>query len=154
MPNPGGHQTLQITFPREEDLHDIIEIMRPLRIRNIISNTPHLRHIMQEASVYGNRRSYWQGDGPIPHDKIDEVIVPKLVCLGNFRWILYPCVYGPEVVRNANIQVISELFKKIPGAKVTFPHESPANSYLRSRVNIYAGTDPGSKEARLGDVAR
>ena len=139
MPNPGGHQTFQITFPREDDLHDIVEIMRPLRIKNIIPNVPHLRHIMQEASVYGDRKFFWDGDGPIPHDRIDDVIVPKM-WMGNFRWILYICVYGPEPIRNANIQVIRDEFYKIPGAKLTFPEETPPESYLRSRVKIYSGT--------------
>ncbi|PVH84064.1 vanillyl alcohol oxidase [Cadophora sp. DSE1049] len=138
MPNPKGHQTFQITFEKENDLHEIVETIRPLRIRNIIPNVPHLRHIMQEASVYGDRKSFWDGDGPIPHDKIDEIVVPKM-WMGNFRWILYLCVYGPEVIRKAHIDVIREEFYKIPGAKLTFPEDTPANSYLRSRVNIYAG---------------
>jgi len=138
MPNPKGHQTFQITFEKEDDLYEIVETIRPLRIRNIIPNVPHLRHIMQEASVYGDRKSFWDGDGPIPHDMIDEIVVPKM-WMGNFRWILYLCVYGPEVIRKAHIDVIREEFYKIPGAKLTFPDDTPSNSYLRSRVNIYAG---------------
>lgn len=138
MPNPKGHQTFQITFQKEDDLHEIIETIRPLRIRNIIPNVPHLRHIMQEASVYGDRKSFWDGEGPIPHDRIDELVSPKL-WMGSFRWILYICVYGPAVIRNAHIEVIREEFYKIPGAKIMFPEETPPNSYLNSRVNIYAG---------------
>ncbi|KAH6720534.1 glycolate oxidase [Leptodontidium sp. MPI-SDFR-AT-0119] len=138
MPNPKGHQTFQITFEKEDDLYEIVETIRPLRIRNIIPNVPLLRHIMQEATVYGNRKSFWDGDGPIPHDKIDEIVVPKM-WMGNFRWILYICVYGPEVIRKAHIDVIREEFYKIQGAKLTFPEDTPANSYLRSRVNLYAG---------------
>ncbi|KAL2428743.1 Vanillyl-alcohol oxidase [Exophiala dermatitidis] len=134
-----GHQTFQITFPREDDLYDIVEIMRPLKIKNIIPNVPHLRHIVQEASIYGDRKTYWQGDGPIPHDKIEELIVPKFSWVGSFRWILYICVYGPEPIRKANIEVISQEFSKIPGARVMFPEETPENSYLRSRVKIYSG---------------
>lgn len=140
MPDPGGHQTFQITFQREEDLHDIVEIMRPLKINNIIPNVPHLRHIVQESSIYGDRKSYWDGEGPIPHDKIDELIAPKFSWVGNFRWILYLCVYGPESLRKANIEVITSEFSKIPGARVMFPEETPENSYLRSRVRIYSGT--------------
>ncbi|KAJ4537463.1 hypothetical protein HRR83_002688 [Exophiala dermatitidis] len=140
MPDPGGHQTFQITFPREEDLYDIVEIMRPLKIKNIIPNVPHLRHIVQEASIYGDRKTYWQGQGPIPHDKIEELIVPKFSWVGSFRWILYICVYGPEPIRKANIEVISQEFSKIPGARVMFPEETPEYSYLRSRVKIYSGT--------------
>src|SRR6187402_2531879 len=134
MPNPKGHQTFQITFEKEEDLYEIVETIRPLRIRNIIPNVPHLRHIMQEASVYGDRKSFWDGDGPIPHDRIDDIVVPKM-WMGKFRWTLYICVYGPEVIRNAHIEVIREQFYKIPGAKLTFPEDTPQNSYLRSRVN-------------------
>jgi hypothetical protein len=139
MPDPGGHQTLQITFPREEDLYQIVEILRPLKVNNTISNVPHLRHIMQEASVYGDRKSFWPANGPIPHDRIDDVIVPKL-WMGNFRWILYLCVYGTEPVRSANIQVIKGAFYQIPGAKLTYPEDTPPESYLRSRVKIYSGT--------------
>lgn len=32
MPNPGGYQSYLITFPREEDLHRAVEIIRPLRV--------------------------------------------------------------------------------------------------------------------------
>ncbi|KAK5674332.1 hypothetical protein LTS10_012916 [Elasticomyces elasticus] len=138
MPDPGGHQTFQITFPYEEDLHDIVEIMRPLRIRNIISNTPHLRHIMQEASVYGDRASFWDGDGPIPDDRIEDILVPKLG-MGSFRWILYIGVYGEKHIRDAHIKTIQGAFYRIPGARLAYPEDTPPNSYLRSRVNIYAG---------------
>ena len=139
MPDPGGHQTLQITFPREDDLHQIVEILRPLKINNTISNVPHLRHIMQEASVYGDRKSFWDKDEPIPDDMIDDIVVPKL-WMGNFRWILYFCVYGPKAVRDGNIQVIKDAFYQIPGAKLTYPEDTPPESYLRSRVKIYSGT--------------
>jgi len=32
MPNPGGYQAYMITFPKDEDLHQIIDIIRPLRV--------------------------------------------------------------------------------------------------------------------------
>lgn len=144
MPDPGGHQTFQITFEREDDLHDIVEIMRPLRIRNVISNTPHLRHIMQEASVYGDRASFWDGDGPIPDDRIDDIIVPKLGG-HKFRWILYIGVYGPKEIREAHMKTIKDAFYKIPGAKLSLPEETAENSYLRSRVKIYSG-EPDLRE--------
>lgn len=32
MPNPGGYQSYLMTFPREEDLHQAVEIIRPLRV--------------------------------------------------------------------------------------------------------------------------
>jgi hypothetical protein len=32
MPNPGGYQSYLITLPRDEDLHQAVEIIRPLRL--------------------------------------------------------------------------------------------------------------------------
>jgi hypothetical protein len=32
MPNPGGYQAYMITFSRDEDLHQIIDTIRPLRL--------------------------------------------------------------------------------------------------------------------------
>ncbi|KAI3529091.1 vanillyl-alcohol oxidase [Colletotrichum filicis] len=32
MPNPGGYQAYMITFPREDDLSEIVDIIRPLRL--------------------------------------------------------------------------------------------------------------------------
>lgn len=94
---------------------------------------------MQEASVYGERKDFWNEDRPIPYDRIDDVIIPKIAWMGNFRWILYICVYGPPLIRDAHIHTIKEEFLRIPGSKIMFPDETPMNSYLRSRVKIYTG---------------
>jgi len=32
MPNPGGFQAYQISLPRDEDLHQAVDIIRPLRL--------------------------------------------------------------------------------------------------------------------------
>jgi hypothetical protein len=93
---------------------------------------------MQEASVHGDRKSLWPHDTPFPHNRIDDVIVPKL-WMGCFSWISYICVYGLKPMRDANLVVIRDAFYKIPGAKLMLPEETPPESYLRSRVKIYSG---------------
>lgn len=32
MPNPGGYQAYMITFPRDDDLSAIVDVIRPLRL--------------------------------------------------------------------------------------------------------------------------
>lgn len=32
MPNPGGYQAYMITIPKEEDIHQAVDIIRPLRV--------------------------------------------------------------------------------------------------------------------------
>lgn len=39
MPNPGGYQAYLITFPKEEDLHKAVDIIRPLRLVRLSPNT-------------------------------------------------------------------------------------------------------------------
>lgn len=55
MPEPEGAQVFMFPFPREENLETLVEIIRPLRIQQITGNFPHLRHVLQEAAVYGNK---------------------------------------------------------------------------------------------------
>ena len=38
MPNPGGYQSYLITFPKDEDLHKAVDIIRPLRLVSTPAN--------------------------------------------------------------------------------------------------------------------
>lgn len=51
MPNPGGYQSYMITIPREEDLKQAVDIIRPLRLSMILQNVPTIRHILLDAAV-------------------------------------------------------------------------------------------------------
>jgi hypothetical protein len=51
IPNPGGSQTYMITFPRDDDLNRIVEIMRPLRVSMVIQNVPKLDNILVSAAM-------------------------------------------------------------------------------------------------------
>lgn len=109
MPDPGGYQAYMITFPRDEDLHQIIEIMRPLRIAMILQNVPSLRHILLDAAVANNKKHYYAGDGPIPDKELDRIA--KDMKLG--RWTFYGALYGPEPVRNVLWGAIKAAFSQV-----------------------------------------
>lgn len=51
MVNPGGYQSYMITIPRDEDLHQAIEIIRPLRASMVLQNVPTVRHVLLDAAV-------------------------------------------------------------------------------------------------------
>ena len=46
MVNPGGYQSYLITLPRDDDLHQALEIIRPLRVSMVLQNVPTMRHIL------------------------------------------------------------------------------------------------------------
>lgn len=91
MPEPEGAQVFMFTFPREEDLETLVDIIRPLRIQQVIANFPHLRHVLQEAAVYGTKATYYKGKGAIPDEMIDEI--SSKLWMGKCRWLYYGCVY-------------------------------------------------------------
>ncbi|KAF4468378.1 4-cresol dehydrogenase flavo subunit [Fusarium albosuccineum] len=129
MVNPGGYQSYLITIPRDEDLHQAIEIIRPLRTSMVLQNVPTVRHILLDAAVMGNRAKYSSSDKPLNDKELDEIA--KKLNLG--RWNFYGALYGPEPIRNVMWQVVKQSFSTIPGAKFYFPEDMPGNLVLQTR---------------------
>jgi len=109
MPDPGGYQSYLITFPREEDLHQIIEIIRPLRIAMVLQNVPTLRHILIDAAVAAPKSKYYSGEGPIPRSELPKIAEK----MGLGIWNFYGALYGPEPVRKALWGAIKGAFSQV-----------------------------------------
>lgn len=95
MPNPGGYQAYMITFPKDDDLHAIMEVIRPLRAQMILQNVPTLRSILMDAAVHNNKRAYSNSDKPLTEAELDTIA--KKLSLGrwNFYGALYVCFNYP-----------------------------------------------------------
>lgn len=154
MPNPGGYQAYMITFPKDDDLHAIMEVIRPLRAQMILQNVPTLRSILMDAAVYNNKRAYSNSDKPLTEAELD--IIAKKLDLGrwNFYGALYVCLnypsaifisanlenQGPEPIRKALWGVIKEAFSTIPGAKFYSPEDrNEQYSVLKTRALTMQG---------------
>lgn len=135
MTNPGGYQAYCITIPRDQDLHAAIEIIRPLRVGMVLQNVPTLRHILLDAAVMGDRKSYSSSDQPLTDDELDGIAEK----LGLGRWNFYGALYGPPPVRHVLWSVIKGAFSSIDGAKFFFPQDAPENSVLQTRANTLQG---------------
>ncbi|KAJ4209719.1 hypothetical protein NW759_013363 [Fusarium solani] len=129
MVNPGGYQSYLITIPKDKDLHQAIEIIRPLRTSMVLQNVPTVRHILLDAAVMGNRASYTSSKKPLNDLELNEIA--KKLNLG--RWNFYGALYGPEPVRKVMWEVIKNAFSAIPGVKFYFPEDMPDNVVLQTR---------------------
>ena len=70
-----------------------IEVIRPLRVRNILENVAQLKHVAQEVALLGKPRStYYQGKGQIPIELLRKV-ASGLPC-GDCSWVFYGTTYG------------------------------------------------------------
>ncbi|KIY02775.1 uncharacterized protein Z520_01240 [Fonsecaea multimorphosa CBS 102226] len=133
-----GHQSYMITFPREEDFEQIVEIIRPLAQKRILGNIPQLRHVIQELAVMGKPRSFWySGRGQMPRDVIRDK-ASKLPC-GDCSWVFYGTQYGDPTSIAAQLKIIKAEFGKVQGSRFMLPSEVPADHYLHSRVQVCSG---------------
>jgi hypothetical protein len=55
----------------------------------VIQNVPTLRHILLDAAVYGDKKSYTSSDKPLNDEELDEIA--KKLDLG--RWNFYGAAY-------------------------------------------------------------
>ncbi|KAK4934281.1 hypothetical protein LTR10_024400 [Elasticomyces elasticus] len=125
MPDPGEHESF-------------IEIIRPLRIANILENVAQIRHSIIEVAVGGqSRKEFYDGDGAVP----DEILQKHLESspLGRCYWIYYGTNYGPKVIRQYKLDIIHKEFMKVQGAKRIDPASLPKDHYFWSRDRIASG---------------
>ncbi|RAO74057.1 uncharacterized protein BHQ10_010069 [Talaromyces amestolkiae] len=147
MPNPGGYESYLYTFPNESDLAPLVDIIRPLRIGNILENVAQLRHVVQAIAYSGKpRSSYFQGEGQMT-DELAREIARKELNYGDFTWLYYGMSYGPKEIRQYKLDIIHKEFSKIPGARRIDPATLPKTDYFWSRDRIAAGI-PDLEELR------
>jgi hypothetical protein len=89
MQNPGGYQSYLITLPREEDLRQAVDIIRPLRLGMALQNVPTIRHILLDAAVQGSKDKYTDKTAPLSDEELDHIA--KQLNLG--RWNFYGALY-------------------------------------------------------------
>ncbi|KAI8943796.1 hypothetical protein NX059_001770 [Plenodomus lindquistii] len=137
MPNPGGFQSYLITIPREEDLKQAVDIIRPLRLNMVLQNVPTIRHILLDAAVLGHKSDYTSDiSKPLTDSELDAIA--KKLNLG--RWNFYGALYGPAPIREAMWSVVKQSFSAIPGAKFYFPEDrTEAHSILHTRHKTMQG---------------
>ncbi|KAE8334572.1 hypothetical protein BDV24DRAFT_22552 [Aspergillus arachidicola] len=135
MPNPGGYQSYLITFPRDEDLHKAVDIIRPLRLQMILQNVPTIRHILLDAAVMGVKSDYTATNGPLDDAALDAIA--KRLNLG--RWNFYGALYGPETTRNALWGIIKDAFSAIEGAQFFSPEDIKEPCVLHTRHKTLQG---------------
>ncbi|KAI9822644.1 MAG: hypothetical protein M1827_000363 [Pycnora praestabilis] len=132
------HQTYMITFPRDEDFEQIIEVIRPLALRRILGNVPQLRHVILELAVLGKPKSHWfSGQGPISREAIRKS-ASTLPC-GDIAWVFYGTQYGDSSMIKSQLAFIKTAFASVPGSEFYLPKDLPADHYLHSRVQTCSG---------------
>ncbi|WP_411152448.1 FAD-binding oxidoreductase [Streptomyces sp. A30] len=114
LPTPERFAVGSISVPRRADLGPLIDTLRPLMLDRVIDGHPVIANPLQVASTIGPRERWYQKDGPIPDEAVDEIART----LGIGHWTVRFSVYGPKGVVDAKLAVVEDAFSRIPGAAV------------------------------------
>lgn len=167
MPNPGDYESFVCsnvlsmprlrrgqltdpqlyTFPNEADLAPLVDIIRPLRIANILENVAQLRHVLQAVALLGKPRSTFFKHGEEITDERAREIARRELNYGDFTWLYYGMSYGPKQIRQYKLEIVEREFMKIAGARRIDPATLPRDDYFWSRDQIAAGV-PDLEELR------
>jgi 4-cresol dehydrogenase (hydroxylating) len=135
LPEPPGYRPYMVSFPREDDIHQIIEIVRPLKVNMIIPNAASTVGLIWEAAVKATKAQYYSGDGVMPDSA--RAKMAQDLDIGN--WNFYGALYGPDPIMDNNWKIIKESFNEIPGAKFYFAEDRKGDAAFDYRAKLMRG---------------
>lgn len=113
MPEPPGYRPYMISFDKEEDIEQVIEILRPLKVGMVVQNAATVRSLVLDAAIFETKSKYYSGDGPIPDSVARAIMSDQQIGMWNFCGALY----GPPPVMDALEGVLRDAFASVPGSK-------------------------------------
>jgi 4-cresol dehydrogenase (hydroxylating) len=124
-----------VTFPREDDIHQITELVRPLKINMLIPNAATTVGLIWEAAVKTTKAQYYDGDGVMPESARKKMA--QDLDIGN--WNFYGALYGPEPIMDNNWKIIQERLAEVAGAKFYFADDRKNDAAFDYRAKLMRG---------------
>ena len=134
MPYPEVYMPLWLRVWRDDDLAEVIDILRTLMLDGTIAMVPQLMNTILLGSVLSSREQWWTGEGPMPEEAIERMA--RELEIG--RWIMRFALYGDEAVVDHRFEKIKRAFSRIDGADVwgskCAPEDIPGLEHPAERI--------------------
>ena len=136
MPKPPVFKPFEIKFENDADINDIVEMLRPLRIANIIPNSVVIAGTLWEAATCGVRRSdYLSTPGATPDSVVEQIRKDKH--LG--AWNVYCALYGTQEQVDVNWKIVTETIKRAGKGKIVTQEEAGDTQPFKYRSQLMSG---------------
>lgn len=109
MPKPPAHKPFYIRFQNDDDIAEIVDMMRPLRINQVIPNAVVFAHALWEAPAVIPRSKYYDGKGAMPQDLIEKMKAEE----GFGAWNVYAALYGTPEQVEVNWKIVNDAVKAL-----------------------------------------
>lgn len=136
MPKPPVFKPFEIKFENDADINEIVEMLRPLRIANIIPNSVVIAGTLWEAATCGVRRSdYLTTPGATPDAVVEQIRKDKH--LG--AWNVYCALYGTQEQVDVNWKIVTETIKRAGKGKIVTQEEAGDTQPFKYRSQLMSG---------------
>jgi 4-cresol dehydrogenase (hydroxylating) len=134
MPYPEVYMPLWLRVWHDDDLAEVVDILRTLMLDGTIRMVPQLMNTILLGSVLSSREQWWTGEGPMPDEAIERMA--RELEIG--RWCMRFALYGDEVVVDHRFEKIKRAFSRIDGADVwgskCAPEDIPSLAHPAERI--------------------
>lgn len=108
QPEPEASVNLSISIPEEDDIAWVIDVVRKLKLENVVTQNVFIPSWLGKIVIKGQRKDFWDKPGAIPEWRVQELL--KEHKLG--YWGPQLRLYGNEDVLKAQVAVIKAAFKQ------------------------------------------
>jgi len=136
MPKPPVFKPFEIKFENDADINEIVEMLRPLRIANIIPNSVVIAGTLWEAATCGVRRSdYLTTPGATPDSVVEQIRKDKH--LG--AWNVYCALYGTQEQVDVNWKIVTETIKRAGKGRIVTQEDAGDTQPFKYRAQLMSG---------------
>ncbi|MDZ5456230.1 FAD-binding oxidoreductase [Azohydromonas lata] len=136
MPKPPVFKPFAIKFDDEADIGDIVELLRPLRIAQVIPNAVVIAGTLWEAGGANVRRAdYTQASGATPQAVIDRIKKDK----GLGAWNVYAALYGTQEQVDVNWKIITQVVQGSGKGQLITEEEAGGTQPFKYRAELMSG---------------
>ncbi len=136
MPKPPAYKPFSIKYDNEADIGEIVELLRPLRIAQIIPNAVVIANALWEAGSANVRRAdYIQTPGATPDSVVEKIKHDK----GLGSWNVYAALYGTPEQIAVNWAIVTAAVKKSGKGKIITQEEAGQTQPFKYRAQLMSG---------------
>jgi 4-cresol dehydrogenase (hydroxylating) len=159
MPYPETYMPCWVRVWNDADLGRVVDVLRRLMLDGTIRGVPQIINTVLYATIVTERTKWWQGEGPIPDDVLDQMA--RELDIG--RWLMRCAIWGDEAVVDHNFAKIRASFESIGGVDVwgtkvapedipslENPHERVQGGVPSLDLNAMAGWYGGEEGGQVG----
>ncbi|MGE5548560.1 MAG: FAD-binding oxidoreductase [Solirubrobacterales bacterium] len=135
MPAPPAFKPFVIRYDNEEDITDIVETLRPLRIANVIPNAVVIVHALWEGGSAYNRADYFTGKGTIPDSAVRDMVKKNKIGM----WNVYAGLYGSPEQNEVNWKIVQGAVKASGKGRIETAEDVGDDPVFKYRADLMQG---------------